>query len=234
MPLSPLIWQWQQPLALWFPGLYALSPRVVNLRNQLIAPAPPKWFCVLCIQDNNSNSVLHSLMPHDLSSFLSIRELLLTAPSVYLCQTFSYSVLVSQNAMPLSIFCAWETPSDLLKVHIFCEIVPDSPRQSQGLLPGRLEPFEPDSAVLPCVESSSVAHVCAHQPQGQSCAYDGTSCVLWVKKIPWRRKWQHIPVFLPGESHGQRSLVGSSPWGRKELDTTEWLSLSLSCVSKKY
>ena len=141
-------------------------------------------------------------MPHDLSSFLSIRELLLTAPSVYLCQTFSYSVLVSQNAMPLSIFCAWETPSDLLKVHIFCEIVPDSPRQSQGLLPGRLEPFEPDSAVLPCVESSSVAHVCAHQPQGQSCAYDGTSCVLWVKKIPWRRKWQHIPVFLPGESHG--------------------------------
>ena len=85
MPLSPLIWQWQQPLALWFPGLYALSSRMVNLRNQLITPAPPEWFCVRCIQDNNSNSVLHSLMPHDLSSFFSIRELLLLAPSVYLC-----------------------------------------------------------------------------------------------------------------------------------------------------
>ena len=36
-------------------------------------------------------------------------------------------------------------------------------------------------------------------------------------------KWQPTPVFLPGESHGQRSLVGYSPWGRKELDTTEWL-----------
>ena len=35
----------------------------------------------------------------------------------------------------------------------------------------------------------------------------------WVGKIPWRRKWQPTPIFLPGESHGQRSLVGYSPWG---------------------
>ena len=41
------------------------------------------------------------------------------------------------------------------------------------------------------------------------------------EKIPWRRKWQPTPVFLPGESHGWRSLVGYSPWGRKELDMTE-------------
>ena len=40
----------------------------------------------------------------------------------------------------------------------------------------------------------------------------------WVGKIPWRRAWQLTPVFLPGESHGQRSLVGYSPWGA-ELDT---------------
>ena len=37
----------------------------------------------------------------------------------------------------------------------------------------------------------------------------------WVRKIPWRRKWQPIPVFLPGKSHGQRSLVGYSPGGCK-------------------
>ena len=43
----------------------------------------------------------------------------------------------------------------------------------------------------------------------------------WVGKIPWRRKRQLTPVFLPGESHGQRSLVGCSPWGRKESDTTK-------------
>ena len=40
---------------------------------------------------------------------------------------------------------------------------------------------------------------------------------------PWRMKWQPTPVFLPGKSHGQRSLVGYIPWGRKELDTTERL-----------
>ena len=37
----------------------------------------------------------------------------------------------------------------------------------------------------------------------------------------WRRKWQPTPVFLPGEFHGQKSLAGYSPWGCKELDTTE-------------
>ena len=47
----------------------------------------------------------------------------------------------------------------------------------------------------------------------------------WVGKIPWRRKWQPTPVFLPRESHGRRSLVGYSPWGHKESDTTERLNL---------
>ena len=44
----------------------------------------------------------------------------------------------------------------------------------------------------------------------------------------WRRKWQPTPVFLPGESHGRRSLVGCSPWGRTESDMTERLSSSSS------
>ena len=39
----------------------------------------------------------------------------------------------------------------------------------------------------------------------------------WVGKIPWRRAWQPTPVSLPRESHGQRSLEGYSPWGRKEI-----------------
>ena len=43
----------------------------------------------------------------------------------------------------------------------------------------------------------------------------------WVRKSPWRRKWQPTPVLLPGESHGQRSLVGYSPQGHKKSDTTE-------------
>ena len=43
----------------------------------------------------------------------------------------------------------------------------------------------------------------------------------WIRKIPWRRKWQPTPVFLPGKSHGQRILAGYSPWDHKESDTTE-------------
>ena len=46
----------------------------------------------------------------------------------------------------------------------------------------------------------------------------------WVGTIPWRRAWQPAPVFLPGESHGQRSLAGYSPWGRRASDMTERLS----------
>ena len=49
-----------------------------------------------------------------------------------------------------------------------------------------------------------------------------------------RRKWQPTPVLLPGKPHGQRNLVGCSPWGREQSDTTEWLHLhfSLSCIGE--
>ena len=47
----------------------------------------------------------------------------------------------------------------------------------------------------------------------------------------WRRKWQPTPVFLPGKSHGQRSLGGYSPWGRKESDTTERLHFTSALLT---
>ena len=46
----------------------------------------------------------------------------------------------------------------------------------------------------------------------------------WVGKIPWRREWQPTPVFLPGKSHGQRSLMDYNPWDHKNLDTIEHLT----------
>ena len=55
----------------------------------------------------------------------------------------------------------------------------------------------------------------------------------WLRKIPWRRKWQPTPVFLPGKFHGQRSLVGYSPGGhRVGHDWVTSLSLSLSCIGE--
>ena len=55
----------------------------------------------------------------------------------------------------------------------------------------------------------------------------------WVRKIPWRREWQFTPVFLPGESHGQRGLVGFSPCGCRESSMIEGLMLSLFMVRKE-
>ena len=52
----------------------------------------------------------------------------------------------------------------------------------------------------------------------------------WVGKIPWGRAWQPTPVFLPGESHGQRNLVGCSQWGCKESDMTEATGNSIHIV----
>ena len=60
-------------------------------------------------------------------------------------------------------------------------------------------------------------------------------CVLTAFPFSsWRRQWQLTPILLPGKSHGWRSLVGCSPWGRKELDMTEQLhfTLSLSCIGE--
>ena len=51
---------------------------------------------------------------------------------------------------------------------------------------------------------------------------------LWVGKMPWSRKWQPTPVFLPGKSHGQKSLAGYHPWHHKESDTTKHTCISHS------
>ena len=58
----------------------------------------------------------------------------------------------------------------------------------------------------------------------------------WVRKISWRKNWQPTPVFLPGEPHGQRSLVGYSPWGSQRVrqNWSDWPqqhpSLVLNCL----
>ena len=56
----------------------------------------------------------------------------------------------------------------------------------------------------------------------------------WVRKIPWRRVWHPTPVLLPGKSHGQRSLAGYVPLGRKESDTTERLSSTILYIHMNF
>ena len=50
----------------------------------------------------------------------------------------------------------------------------------------------------------------------------GDTDLIWVRRIRWRKKWQTIPVFSPGKSHRQRSLLDYRPWGSKKLDTPEY------------
>ena len=69
-------------------------------------------------------------------------------------------------------------------------------------------------------------------------SWDQFVCVISINISLWflcqRRQWHPTPVLLPGKSHGQRSVVGCSPWGRKESDTTERLHFhfSLSCIGE--
>ena len=81
--------------------------------------------------------------------------------------------------------------------------------------------------------ASQLALVVKNQPASVACQC--SRCKRhgfnpWVGKIHWRRKWQHTPVFFQGKSHGQRSLVGYGPWGHKEWDMTERLSMH-TCMS---
>ena len=73
-----------------------------------------------------------------------------------------------------------------------------------------------------CLSSPGLLRGCTGKESACRCRRCGFD--PWVDKIPWKRKWQLSPAFLPGKFRGPRSLAGYSPWGCKDLDSTEWLS----------
>ena len=83
--------------------------------------------------------------------------------------------------------------------------------------------------LIPACASSSPAFLMMYcfpggsEVKASACNAGDLGSIPGSGRFPWRRKWQSTPVFLPGESHGQRSLVGYSPRGRKESDMTERL-----------
>ena len=91
-----------------------------------------------------------------------------------------------------------------------------SPISSHPLVPSINSIHQYDISVMSVNLSCDIILTKAHKKS------DTTSLSLSLFTfMPWRRKWQPTPVFLPGESQGQRSLVGCCLWGRTELDTTE-------------
>ena len=98
----------------------------------------------------------------------------------------------------------------------------------QEVLEGRDQTLAPISpSPQPCLPSPdcsfrvALGSIRSKEPACQCRRHKRLGLHPWVGKMPWRRAWQPTPVFLPGESHGQRSLVGYSPWGQKELGMTE-------------
>ena len=89
------------------------------------------------------------------------------------------------------------------------------------------------------IDKAMIQQMCLHMdfPDGSdgkesACNAGEPEFNHWVGKIPWRRKRQLIPVFLPGKFHGQKSLAGYSSWGSKQSDMTDWLPLPL-CIEIK-
>ena len=98
---------------------------------------------------------------------------------------------------------AWKLPSEI-------------PPKTSALEVGRRRKCS--SQLFPALEESVVKNPNANEGH-MRLRFDPS-----VTKIPWRRKWQPTPKFLPGESHRQRSLAGYSPWGCRESDMTKQLS----------
>jgi len=99
-----------------------------------------------------------------------------------------------------------------------CVCVSSQASQFMRLLPVGTCTHPLEAAMLLCtLLCSSVQSGLPWWPSGKesTCQCRRQGFDPWSGKIPWRRKWQLTPVFLPGKSHGQRSLVGYSPWGGK-------------------
>ena len=113
-----------------------------------------------------------------------------------------------------------------------------SSRWCHAAISSSVVPFSSCPQSLPASESFPMSQLFTWG--GQSIGVSASASVLpmntqdWVRKIPWGKKWQPTPIFLPGKFHGQRSLVGYSPWGHKESDMTEQLSTHRLCPRKLF
>ena len=85
-----------------------------------------------------------------------------------------------------------------------------------------------DTSQVALIVKKKITRQCRRPQRRERCGF-----YPWVGKSPWRRAWQPTPVFLPGESHGQRSLVGYRPWSHKELDMLKGLSMARIGMNNK-
>ena len=121
---------------------------------------------------------------------------------------------------PARILCPWDSPGKNTEVGAMPSSRGSSPMGSNLCLLHLLH-CQVDSlprSLIRCFPGRS-------DGKESACNAGDLGSIPGLEKSPWRREWLPTPVFLPGEFHGWRSLVGYSPWGRQESDTTEQLRL---------
>ena len=131
------------------------------------------------------------------------------------------------------IYKLWSKPS--VKINHYYYMVLANPPLINQLVMGSMEHSVPESTFCMNTQDGKTRHSKIYFFMSLSLnglPYDVGICrrpqfSLWVGKILWRRKWLPTPIVLSGDSYGQRSLAGYSPWSHKEWDTTEQLVLLL-------
>ena len=150
-------------------------------------------------------------------------------PFLFLVNTLNLCPVVCDSLQPhglqpVRILCPWNFPGKNIGVgcHFFIQGI-EPLGQTQGQKPCLLRLLKSQADSLPVVPpgkpipGTQVKVICKLNYEF-NCFQDYFHSFTFM---PWRRKWQPTPVFLPGESQGRGSLVGSRLWGRTELDTTE-------------
>ena len=138
--------------------------------------------------------------------------------SIMCCQIPDYFLSKSQRNNSSIVFTLLSLISEAWRASLAVQLVRNLPAMQETLVwfLGWEDALDKDRLPTPVFLGFPGDKVC---PQFRRPGFNP-----WVGEIPWRKAWQPTPVLLPGESHGQRNLVGYSPWDHKESDTTEHLS----------
>ena len=165
----------------------------------------------------------HPLLPFKSTRTTSKEPKLITdfkSPKFSCCLIIVLSKKIQRTNLSSWAWCLWELQ---LRLWTGERVSSDPPRKACSSTMDDSHLLQPCGVVEQrgCTWPTEAQHrpwcLCGNESACQ-CRRQGLD--PWVGKIPWRRKCQPTPVFLPGESHGQRSLAGFSPWGHKELDMT--------------
>ena len=197
--------EWNELLkaAGWRRGTACAPGRIV-----LMSEVPSEEICEVSAKVSSCPSIKEKDLPWISVTHVGHKSQILTRAVLWASCSFTSSLALCSGLGGSSI---WERKRADLTYHIAFLIIPWASKSASDVIWGRED-------ILNCLWFLHwLGQTYVIFMLGYICLQCGRPRFdTWVRKIPWRRKWQPTPVFLPGESHGWRNLVGYSPWGRKE------------------